>query len=246
MLLIFIKILFKKTISYSQYLQDVFIDFVFLQNDRNGYFIDIGAYDGVTISNTYYFEKNKQWNGVAVEPNKIIFEKLKNNRNCNLVNGVVSDVDGQVQYMRVEGAGEMLSGIVNNFADKHKQRIDTSIATYGGNKHIEEVISYSIKNIIKQFQISSITILSIDTEGSELQILKTFPFETIKPKLILVENNFRSQEFSNFLTSKGYHYCFRLGDDIFYDRPITTYIKIKIWLFRFLKKTKRFKQSNGK
>ena len=173
------------------------------------------------------------------------FEKLKTNRTCNLVNGVISDIDGQVQYMRVEGAGEMLSGIVNNFADKHKQRIDTLIATYGGNKHIEEVNSYSIKNIIIQFQISSITILSIDTEGSELHILKTFPFEIIKPKLILVENNFRSQEFSNFLTSKGYHYCFRLGDDIFCDQPITTYIKIKIWLFRFLKKTKKFKQFNG-
>jgi hypothetical protein len=139
----------------------------------------------------------------------------------------------------------MLSGIVNNFADKHKQRIDTSIATFGGNKHVEEVISYSIKNIIKQFKISNITILSIDTEGSELQILKTFPFETLKPKLILVENNFRSEEFSSFLTSKGYHFCFRLGDDIFYDQPITAYIKLKIWLFRFLKKIKRFKQYNG-
>jgi hypothetical protein len=52
MLQTFLKIVFKKTISYSQYLQDVFIDFVFLQRDKNGYFIDIGAYDGITISNT--------------------------------------------------------------------------------------------------------------------------------------------------------------------------------------------------
>ena len=207
MLLIFLKILFKKTTSYSQYLQDIFIDFVFFESTRNGYFIDIGAYDGITISNTYYFEKNKQWNGVAVEPNKIIFEKLKTNRTCNLVNGVISDIDGQVQYMRVEGAGEMLSGIVNNFADKHKQRIDTLIATYGGNKHIEEVNSYSIKNIIIQFQISSITILSIDTEGSEYEILKTFDFNKFDVQIFTIEHNYDEiarAKILNLMNSNGY------------------------------------------
>ena len=238
---LFLQYFLKKQTSYAQYLQDVFVDIVFFYNTTNGYFIDIGAYDGVKFSNSFYFEKNKKWNGVAVEPNKQIFEKLQQNRTCNLINGVVSDIDGQVEYMRVEGEGEMLSGIVNNFAEKHIDRIDKSVEDFGGNKFIETVESHSINSIIKKFDINVISLLSIDTEGSELQILKTFPFDKIKPKVILVENNFRSKDFNNFLTSKGYHFCFRLGDDVYYDKPISNSIKLKILLFRFLKKMNKFK-----
>jgi FkbM family methyltransferase len=151
MLQLIFKYAFKKQVYYSQYLQDIFVDIVFFNKKENGYFIDIGAYDGIKFSNTYYFEKKYQWQGIAVEPNKEVFKKLKQSRTCNLINGVISDIDGEVEYMRVEGEGEMLSGIVNNFAEKHIDRIDKSVEDFGGNKFIETVNSHSIKNIIKQF-----------------------------------------------------------------------------------------------
>lgn len=241
MLQLIFKYAFKKQVYYSQYLQDVFVDIVFFNKKGNGYFIDIGAYDGIKFSNTYYFEKKYQWQGVAVEPNKEVFYRLEQNRNCNLINGVISDIDGQVEYMRVEGEGEMLSGIVNNFAEKHINRIDKSVENFGGNKVVETVDSYSIKTVIKKYQIDHISILSIDTEGSELQILKTFPFDVIKPKVILVENNFRSKEFNDYLTFHGYRFCFRLGDDIYLNGSISNSIKFRIWIFRLLKKLKVFK-----
>ncbi len=235
------KYLIKKQTFYSQYLQDMFVDIVFFNKAEKGYFVDIGAYDGIKFSNSFYFEKNKNWNGIAVEPNKQVFERLKQNRTCNLINGVISEIDGEVDYMRIEGEGEMLSGIVSNFAEKHIDRIAESVKDFGGNKFIETVNSNSIKTILRQFKVNSISLLSIDTEGSELQILKSFPFDIIKPRVILVENNFRKNEFSEFLTSKGYHFCFRLGDDIYSSQPIDTSIKFRIWVFRFLKKFKVFK-----
>ena len=94
--------------TYSQYLQDVFVDLVFFKNEKKGYFIDIGAFDGLKFSNSYLFEKDKGWNGIAIEPNDKVFIDLKKNRNCVLVNGVVSDVDGVVDYMRVDGEGANL------------------------------------------------------------------------------------------------------------------------------------------
>ena len=241
MLQLALKYLFKKQTYYSQYLQDMFLDIVFFDKSEEGYFIDIGAYDGIKFSNSFYFEKKYQWQGVAVEPNKDVFYRLKQNRNCNLINGVISDIDGQVDYMRVEGEGEMLSGIVNNFAEKHINRIDKSVENFGGNKVVETVNSYSIKTVIKKYKIDHISILSIDTEGSELQILKTFPFDVIKPKVILVENNFRSKEFNDYLTLQGYRFCFRLGDDIYLNGPISNSIKFRIWVFRLLKKLKLFR-----
>ena len=46
-------------------------------NYKNGFYIEIGAYDGVTQSNTLYFEKNKNWHGILIEPSKRFFKNVK-------------------------------------------------------------------------------------------------------------------------------------------------------------------------
>ena len=53
-----------------------------LNNKRDGFFIDIGAYDGLTISNTAYMELELGWNGICVEPNPVVFDNLKKNIFC--------------------------------------------------------------------------------------------------------------------------------------------------------------------
>ncbi|MDR2406522.1 MAG: FkbM family methyltransferase [Bacteroidales bacterium] len=61
---------------YFQYYQDFLIDFLF-KKKRNGIFLDIGANDGISFSNTYRFEKFRNWTGICIEPHPEIFEKLK-------------------------------------------------------------------------------------------------------------------------------------------------------------------------
>jgi hypothetical protein len=63
---------------YSQIRQDRYIDF-FFSKKRNGVFVDIGANDGVTLSNTYFLEKERHWTGICIEPIPSSFEKLKAN-----------------------------------------------------------------------------------------------------------------------------------------------------------------------
>ena len=65
--------------TYSQLNQDVDV-IQFYKNKENGYFIEIGANDGINLSNTYLLEKNYNWKGICVEPIPDIFNKLKNNR----------------------------------------------------------------------------------------------------------------------------------------------------------------------
>lgn len=233
--------LFRKQITYSQYLQDLFVEIVFFSNTKSGYFIDIGAYDGVKFSNSLFFEKYKNWKGIAVEPNEKVFNQLKQNRNCTLLKCVITDTDGQVEYLRIDGDGEMLSGIIKNFDEKHKVRITNNTATFGGTTFMETVQSFSINTIISNHTINKIDLLSIDTEGSEMQILRNFPFDKLYPRIILVENNYRTDEFKTFLATKGYHYCFRLGDDIFCRDKITYALKFRIWFFRLIKKMKWYK-----
>jgi len=70
----------------SQSKQDLFIDKYIFNHKRNGTFLDIGAYDGLEFSKTYYFEKELDWNGICVKPLPHIYNKLIKNRNCVCVN----------------------------------------------------------------------------------------------------------------------------------------------------------------
>ncbi len=88
--------------------QDLFVHEL-LGMKSNGTFIDIGANDGVTISNTVYFEKECGWKGIAVEPIPSIFEQLKSNRDCHMVHGCVTPQAGKAKFLEVIGGPNMLS-----------------------------------------------------------------------------------------------------------------------------------------
>jgi len=67
----------------SQIGQDKYVLDNIFANKKNGYFIELGGADGVTYSNTYYMEKELDWNGICIEPNPKYKECLKKNRNCH-------------------------------------------------------------------------------------------------------------------------------------------------------------------
>lgn len=128
--------------SYSQYCQDVLIDFLF-NKKNNGIFLDIGANDGITISNTYLFEKHRNWSGLCIEPHIEIFKKCVDNRSCYLENCCIIDKEKTVIFRKIIGA-DVLSGIVEYMDDAHKKRIDTYINDNRG--HYED-IEVQAKNI---------------------------------------------------------------------------------------------------
>ena len=60
----------------SQHKQDMLLELSVFKGYKNGFFIDIGAHDGVTINNTLYFEKYNNWSGINIEPIKKVYDKL--------------------------------------------------------------------------------------------------------------------------------------------------------------------------
>ena len=87
---------------FSQCGQDKFIVEKLLNGLTNGVFVEVGANDGVTFSNTYFMEKNLGWTGVAVEPLPRAFRELSANRKCNVLNGCVSNFNGDVQFLALK------------------------------------------------------------------------------------------------------------------------------------------------
>jgi FkbM family methyltransferase len=202
----------------SQYLQDVLLDRWLFDGMSGGTFIDIGAHDGVTYSNSFFFETVRGWRGIAIEPNPDAFAKALANRKCAVLNCCVSSGTGTVPFLKISGYSEMLSGIVDNYHPEHRQRVEQEIGQFGGAAEIIPVEARNLNDIAAENGLSEVTYLSIDTEGSELPILQSIDFGRLFVHAITVEYNFEpvKTRMISLMKAHGFDYGQTLGHDLLF------------------------------
>ena len=198
----------------SQAGQDKIIKDIFFNNKRKGFFIEIGAYDGIEGSNCYHFERYLNWDGIAIEPSNIQFEKLQKNRKCKLLNYPVNEEAKEVEFIDVIEGLTQMSGINNNFFERNKNIIL--------NNRESKTRSINMKTITFDQVVPKNTVidyLSIDIEGGEMALVNSINYNDYDIKVITVENNVpETQNFKNFFESKNFLYFDRVGqDEIFYN-----------------------------
>jgi len=202
---------------FSQAGQDLFLNkFVFMRK-RGGTFIEIGAAEGIIFSNTYFFEKELGWFGICVEPRPEAFSKLLAVRNCHCVQACVTDFSGTGVFLTVDGA-PTLSGLVAKYDPRHLQRIEREVTAAGSATHKLEVQCCTFAELMQQNAMTEIDYLSIDTEGGELDILKTINFKQFSIKVLSVENAFADGRFEATMNKNGYDLVAVIGDDDIYLR----------------------------
>ena len=173
-----------------------------------GYFVEFGATDGVSLSNTWLLEQKLGWTGILAEPAKAWHSRLKANRNCIIDTRCVSNTTGEiVKFLEVNQSGEgspVLSGL-KEFADN---------GDWASKLRQEESIEYSVETVTLECLLNEheapeeIQFLSIDTEGSEFNIIKDFNFQRRKINAICIEHNYVEENrkaINALLTSNGYH-----------------------------------------
>lgn len=201
---------------YSQYQQDKLLNEHIFKNKRNGIFVDIGAHDGISINNTYFYEKELGWTGICIEPIPAVFERLRANRNCICINGGIASFRGKGKFLNIMGAPEMLSGLVDKYASQHALRVDYELARDGGKKQIIEIECFKLNDLLEEYNLHHVDYLSIDTEGGELEILKSIDYKKYDISVIDVENNYNDPEFGIFMASQGYALVGKLCCDEIY------------------------------
>jgi FkbM family methyltransferase len=190
------------TQSYSQLGQDLEVLKLF-NYKKQGYFVEIGANDGIQLSNTYLLETKYDWTGICVEPMPNAYEKLIVNRprsqHCN--RAIFSDSDTIVKF-DIANVYDLLSGISNC--------IDCHINTVNENKTQIDVLTLTFNDLLEKYNAPLyIDYLSLDTEGSELEILKSVDLTKYTFGLIDVEHNYvepRRTLIRELLESHGYKY----------------------------------------
>lgn len=200
---------------HSQLGQDKFVD-EYLQFKENGVFIEIGAHDGRSCSNTLFFEENRNWKGICIEPGPEEFKKLTENRKSININACVSDYDGQSEFTYIEGYSMMLSGLSENYNYSHQNRIDHEVTSNGGTVNKIQMPVHKLQTILDNHQIFEVDYCSIDTEGSEFNIIKSIDFDKTNIKVFSIENNYGNEDIKNYLETKGYILYTKIQwDDIF-------------------------------
>lgn len=188
--------------SHSQLGQDIAV-VKFYNNKRSGFFVEIGANDGVFFSNTLLLEEKYNWKGICAEPIPYIFERLcKNRPNSSCCSLAVFNESGLEVLFDIANSYDLLSGI-SSYTDCHKKTIDS-------NKKQIIVETISFNDLLEKYNAPSfIEYLSLDTEGTEYEILKNLNFTKYTFGLIDVEHNFiepRRTQIRELLLSNGYKY----------------------------------------
>ena len=224
--------------SFSQYYQDKAIDFA-LNRKRNGIFLDIGAHDGVSLSNTFFFERSRNWTGLCIEPIPEVFARLRSNRHCSVWNCCILDEEKEVTFRSVFPPLEMLSGILEFFDQRHIDRINAEVSIIADGPGYQDIMipGHNINRLLETQGLYEIDYCSIDTEGAEVNIVKSIDFNRIKVRAFSIENNDTTGELRNYLSSFGYA-RYSLGSDDLYIKgkyswtlaKYVQYLNSKIWI----------------
>ena len=164
-----------------------------------GFFVEFGAADGVALSNSHILEKDFGWSGILCEPSKSWHQALRKNRNCTIDTLCVYSASGQKISFSENYLGE-LSAITEYAEPNSHGLLKRTTSSY-------EVDTISLQDLLVSHDAPKyIEFLSIDTEGSEFEILKNFDFQSYRFGAICVEHNFAEtrQKINSLLLSNGY------------------------------------------
>lgn len=174
---------------YSQCEEDMFLNNAFFKNKQYGFYIELGALDGIQYSNTKFFEDTLMWKGILIEPHPDKFEQLKINRPNNfLFNDLVSCHKEPLQFRYFIDIDAAVSGVENTLPQYH---LDTFFENNDGHrKYIPQsrkiITPKTLTEIIKSTNVNHIDFLSLDVEGHEYEVLTSWDF-SVPIDLILIE-----------------------------------------------------------
>jgi FkbM family methyltransferase len=180
----------------GQLLQDA-VCILLHQAKRDGYFVEVGVGDGKKYSNTMVLEKRLGWRGILCEPAKMFHDNIMASRGAILDKRAVSDTSGaMLRFQQNDKMGEY-----SGFSDSISMRMDDPFTQY-------DVETISFDALLEQYSApDEIDFISIDTEGSELNVLKGLSLKKRRVWLFSIEHNFdrhRIDAYKALLEPLGY------------------------------------------
>ena len=162
-------------------------------NYDNGYFIEIGANNGVNQSNTLYFEKFRGWRGLLIEPHPKLFSQLQKNRshNSTCINAACTSFSFKNDSIRMMYSNLMTTSL----EDSNILPNSTEHALLGAKYLVGQPSEFTAKSTTMQQILEGlnapnrIDLFSLDVEGFEFEVLSGINHEIFRFNLICVETS---------------------------------------------------------
>ncbi|XP_071551765.1 protein Star-like [Panulirus ornatus] len=183
---------------------------------RKGFFVEAGALDGQQLSNSLWLEQELGWNGLLIEPNVVSYRALLakhrkawasntclswdhlSRRSVHVSLGVESGY--MVPWWHVIGSSYQLGVTMNS--NKYDSFINMADHSYSWTQ------CFPLSSYLLALNISTIDVLSLDTQGSEKEILYSFPWNSVTVRVVIVEMVQDSLEpdadFLTFMNARGF------------------------------------------
>ncbi|MFM1799967.1 MAG: hypothetical protein RLZZ117_2245 [Cyanobacteriota bacterium] len=182
----------------------------FFGKKKSGFFIEVGAYNGIDLSNTYFFEA-LGWHGLLIEPDPSLYAQcLRSRPHSKVLNVAASDQPGSLRFTTAVGR-EWLS-----FSGENRER-EQRVLAEGGQLAQKDVPCLTLNAILADYR-EPIDFISIDVEGHELSVLSGFDLQRFAPRVVLLEQSPSAHQtvIDAYLSQRGYRRADELGSNIFY------------------------------
>jgi FkbM family methyltransferase len=212
---------------------DVFISKLFAEVRSPKFYIELGANDGISQSNTKYLELYDGWNGILIEPIPDLFNKLIKNRSAsnifvnsaccsfNYPNSSMTFLYANLMSISLDGKSDIL--------DRQQHAVIGSTYLNRGESSYELQVPATTLNsiLLKNNAPKRINFFSLDVEGSELEVLEGIDYTEFVFEFICVETrNFR--QIRQFLQGKGYEYFAQLTNNLSHSDYLFKYRKLEV------------------
>lgn len=195
---------------FSQAGQDEYLDRVVFQHRRGGVFVEIGAYDGITGSNTLFFEMFRGWSGLLVEASPTYHDMVAENRVTPCLQVAVAPEAGEVAFLDIRRGYTQMGGIVESLGAQALAAIEADDRT---DSEVISVTALPLAEILSAQGLQRIDYLSIDIEGGEPAVLERFPFDSFDIRAWSIEVNEQTPRIGAIMTGAGYNLVGHIGVD---------------------------------
>ena len=185
---------------------------------RGGFFIEAGAFDGCTISNSLLFEMTRGWTGLLVEPNDLHFAQLGRVRRK-----AWSFPHCFSTSRRAEIVDFVMAGAYGGIENPENRDFDYNGPGIEGGKRTAKMQCFPVYSVLLALGNPTVDYFSLDIEGAEFPVLKTIPFDKVNISVLNVEMNRvgvvfdgREREMREFLDENGYRFYQKVAWDEIY------------------------------
>lgn len=199
-------------IYFSQSGQDRILDFFFL-GKTDGVFVDVGGYDGITGSNTLFFEIYRNWQGICIEPSLSQYRQAAGFRKARCLNTAIGSHEGSADFLEITSGYTQMSGLSATY---NPAMLEVVRSNPNHRETLHAIPIRTLEDVLETEGISAVDLISLDIEGGEIAVLETFPFDRIRVTAWSIENMQHGERLRDLMIGKGYQLFEMAGmDEIF-------------------------------